>query len=485
MGDGLKNKMINGLAWTTINVVGVQFIQLLVGIFLARILHVEEFGQIGILFFFVGISTVLIDGGFGQALIRKKDATQVDFSSIFYLNLLISILIYLILFFATPYILDFFNLPALTNAARVLFLSIIVFSFYFIQQTQLSKKLNFKANALVNMISVAVSASVALVLALKGYGIWVLVFQQLSFHVSKALIFPFFLHWKPSFAFSWNFVKESWKFSIGIFGQSLLNVLFVNIYTLIIGKFDTVRNVGYYTQANKYSETVNVASNSILSAGTYPVFAQVHNDQPRLLRIYRRLVSSVTILTFPLAIFLIIAAKPLIITLITEKWIESILLFQLLIVSNLFYPIYTINVNILNARGESKNTFKLEIFKKTLILLTIAATFSFGIKAMLWGLIAANTIAFIVSAFLLKKSIVHYLRHQVADIAKTLILSITVGIFVAMLNFTQFTELVKLMLMVLSFALLYIIAVRFIFVEKWMEAKEGILKKINKNNPIN
>jgi len=466
--------MINGLAWSTVNVFGVQFIQLLVGIFLARILHVEEFGQIGILFFFVGISTVLIDGGFGQALIRKIDANQVDFSSIFYLNFFISVLFYAILFFATPFIVGFFNLPTLTNVARVLFLSIIVFSFYFIQQTQLSKKLNFRANALVNIISVAISASVALTSALQGYGIWVLVFQQLSFHVSKALIFPFFLRWKPDFTFSWNIVKESWKFSIGIFGQSLLNVLFINIYTLIIGKFDTVRNVGYYTQANKYSETVNVASNSILSAGTYPIFAQVQDDQPRLLRIYRRLVSSVTMLTFPLAIFLIIAAKPLIITLITEKWLESVVLFQLLIISNLFYPIYTINVNILNARGESKNTLKLEIFKKTLILLSIAATFSFGIKVMLISLIVANTTAFVASSFLIKKSIVHYLRHQILDIATTLILSVTIGVVMALFNLTTYSEFVKLIMMMLGFALLYLVAVRFIFKDKWAEAVKNL-----------
>ncbi len=479
MGDGLKNKMITGLAWSTVNVFGVQIIQLLVGIFLARILHVEEFGQIGILFFFVGISTVLIDGGFGQALIRKKEATQVDFSTMFYINFLLSIVIYIILFFATPSIVTFFNLPTLTTPARILFLSIILFSFYFIQQTQLTKKLNFKANALVNILSVMISAIVALSFAYKGYGIWVLVFQQLSFHTSKALIFPFFLRWKPSFSFSWNFVRESWKFSIGIFGQSLLNVIFTNIYTLLIGKFDTVRNVGYYTQANKYSETVNVASNSILSAGTFPIFAQVHDDQPRLLRIYRRLVSSVSMLTFPLAIFLIVAAEPLIITLITDKWLESVILFQLLIVSNIFYPNYTININILNARGESKNSFKLEIFKRVIIILSIAATFSFGIKIMLVGLILANISAFAFSMLLIKKSIVHYIRHQILDIATTMALSVFLGAIVYFFNFTNYSPLIKLILEAGSFVLLYITAVRFIFKDKWMEAQVAILKKMS------
>lgn len=470
--------MINGLAWSTVNVVGLQFIQLLIGIFLARILHVEDFGQIGILFFFVGISTVLIDGGFAQALIRKKDATQVDFSTMFYINFLLSVVLYLILYFSTPFIVRFFNLPTLTSVARVLFLSIIVFSFYFIQQTQLSKRLNFKATALVNIFSVTISASIALVLALKDYGIWVLVFQQLSFHVSKALIFPFFLRWKPSLAFSWNFVKESWRFSVGIFGQTLLNVIFVNLYTLLIGKFDTVKNVGYYTQANKYSETVNVASNNILSAGTFPVFAQVHDDQPRLLRIYRRLVTSVTMLTFPLAVFLVVAANPLIITLISEKWLPSVFLFQLLILGNLFYPVYTVNVNILNARGESKNTLRLEIFKKLLIVISIVSCFSFGIKAMLTGLLAANFISFAASVWLIKKSLTHYFRHQFLDLSTTLIMSVVCGAVVYLVNFTLYPTIVKLLIEAVSFAFFYFIAVRLIYPDRWKEAKDGVTGKI-------
>lgn len=485
MGDGLKRKMINGLAWSSIQVFSMQAIQFVIGISLARLLDIEHFGQIGILFFFVGFSTVFIDGGFSQALIRKKDATQVDFSTVFYVNLLSSVIIYFALFFATPLIVNFFNLPALTDVARTMFLSIIIISFSFIQQTQLAKKLYFKANALVNIISISVSAIVALTLALKGYGIWVLVFQQISFHLSKALVCPFFLRWKPSFAFSWDFLRENWKFSIGIFGQSFLNVIFTNIYTLLIGKFDTIRNVGYYTQANKYSETVNVVFNNIPSASAFPIFAQVHDDRPRLLRIYRRMVSSITMLTFPVAVFLVVAAKPIIITLITEKWIESVILFQLLIISNIFYPIYTININMLNACGESKNTLKIEIFKKTLIILSIVATFSFGIKIMLIGLIMANTLAFIASMFQIKKSIKHYLRHQILDISTTLFLSFLIGVFVYFVNFTHYSNVVKLIIEAIAFAVIYLVSVRFIFKDRWLEVKKGILKKIRENNLIN
>lgn len=480
MSDGLKNKMINGLAWTTVNVFGVQAIQLVIGIFLARILTIEDFGKVGILFFFVGVSTVLIDGGFGQALIRKKDATDTDISTIFFLNFIVSIALYLILFLAAPYIAKFFNQPELTLLARVLFLAVIIFSFYIIQHVKLLKKLDYKSIAIINIASVAVSSLLAIVLAINNFGVWVLIWQQLSFHLVKVILMPFFLRWKPIWVFHTPTIRESWRFSIGILGQTFLNVIFNNIYTLLIGKIDSIRNVGYYTQANKYSETVNVASNSILSSGTFPVFAQVQDDLPRLLRIYRRLVTSVTMLTFPLAAFLIAAANPLIVTIITDKWLASVILFQLLIFANIFHPVYTVNVNILNARGESKNTLRLEIFKKILIVVSILICFKLGIKAMLIGLILANFISFAASMSLIKRSMTHYYRHQVLDLVITLIIAFFCGISVYAFNFVELDPKIKLITQAASFAALYYIALRLIYPSKWNEAKEMLLEKIKK-----
>ena len=187
MGDGIKAKMINGLAWTSVNVFGMQAVQLVIGIFLARILIVDDFGKIGILFFFVGLSTVLIDGGFGQALLRKKDITSSDYSTFFYLNIATSVLLYLLLYAAAPFISSFFNEPELTDIARVLFLSVLLFSLYFVQHVSLLKKLDYKSVAIINISAVAISGLVALLLAFWNYGVWVLVYQQLSFHLVKVI----------------------------------------------------------------------------------------------------------------------------------------------------------------------------------------------------------------------------------------------------------------------------------------------------------
>jgi O-antigen/teichoic acid export membrane protein len=484
MGDGLKNKMINGLAWTTVNVFGVQAIQLVIGIFLARILNIEDFGKVGILFFFVGISTVFIDGGFGQALIRKQDATEKDTSTIFFLNLLVSVSLYLVLFFSAPFIANFFHQPELELLARVLFLSIIVFSFYFVQYVNLLKKLDYKSIAIINILSVVLSSLVAMVLALQNVGVWVLVFQQLSFHTFKAIISPFFLRWRPIWAFSKQTIVESWKFSVGIFGQTFLNAIFNNIFTLLIGKFDTIRNVGLYTQANKYSETVNTASNSVLTTGTYPIFAQIQNDDERLLRVYRKVITSVTLLTFPLVAFLIATAEPLIISLISSKWLESVILFQILILGNLFYPVYTVNVNVLNARGESKNTFRLEVFKKSLITLFIVLSYGYGIKIMLLGLLLANFISFLASMILVKKSLQYYFKHQFFDLFKTLLIAIVCGLIVAPINLLSLKPILLVAIQGVTFAALYLLLAIMFYPEKWLELKVGVRKKLNKSSSL-
>jgi len=478
MGDGLKNKMMNGLAWTTVNVFGMQAIQLVIGIFLARILNVEDFGKVGILFFFVGVSTVFIDGGFGQALIRNQQATPKDTSTIFFLNLIVSFSIYLILFFSAPFISDFFRQPELELLSRILFLSIIVFSFYFVQYVNLLKKLDYKSIAIINISSVALSSLVAIVSAINNMGVWVLVFQQLSFHLFKAFLSPFFLHWKPVWAFSKQTIKDSWRFSLGIFGQTILNAVYNNIFTLLIGKFDTIRNVGLYTQANKYSETVNTASNSILTAGTYPVFAQIQNDHERLLRIYRKLITSVTLLTFPLVVFLFVSAKPLIISLISEKWLESVILFQILIFGNLFFPVYTVNVNILNARGESKNTFRLEVFKKLLITAAILIFYSSGIKMMLIGLLLANFVSFLTSMILIKRSLNHYFKHQFFDLIKTIIIAMISGMLCWPIHSIELSSYLSVFFQACVYFISYLIMVIFIYPEKWLELKELISNKL-------
>jgi O-antigen/teichoic acid export membrane protein len=478
MGDNLKKNMIGALTWSTVNIGGIQVIQLIIGIILARVLMPEDFGLIGVLYIFIGISTVLIDSGFAQGLIRKQDADNKDFSTVFFFNLFISIVVYIVFFLAAPLIANFFAHDELITLSRVIFISVLLFPFYFIQQVYVLKKLDYKSMAIVNIISVGLSGGLAVFLALTGSGAWALVWQQVTFHLFKVLVYPFFVKWKPEASFSKNTIAGLWKFSLPLLGQHSLNVIFNHVYMVIIGRFYPLKQAGYFAQANKYSETVNAATQNILNYTAFPIFSTIQHDKERSLRIYRKLTGSVAMITFPLVVFLIIAAEPVIITLISEKWLESVLLFQLLLAANFFTPMFTINVSILNAGGESTNTFKLEFIKKVLIVISILGAFSFGISIMLTGFILANFISFLISMFYIKKSLKHYYFHQIKDIFKLMLIVVIIGTLCYFFNFMKSGHLVKLALSATTFGLMYLIAIRIFFHERFFEVKNIIFKKL-------
>ncbi|MDD2283789.1 MAG: lipopolysaccharide biosynthesis protein [Paludibacter sp.] len=466
--------MLGAMTWSSVNIFGMQLVQLIIGIILARILMPEDFGLIGILYVFFGLSTVLIDGGFGQGLIKKPNADNKDFSTVFFLNIFLSFVLYTILYFSAPYIALFFSQPDIVSLSRIAFLTVLIFPLYQTQQIQLLKNLNYKTLAKVNIISVSLSGIVATILAATGYGVWALVYQQLLFHFFRFFFFTINIRWKPLLTFKFSTIRELSGFSLPLLGQFILNVIFNQIYIVIIGRFYPIRQVGYFSQANKYSETVNAATQNILAMGTFPSFAKIQDDKERLLRVYRTLITSVSMITFPLVIFLIVAAEPIIITLISEKWLPSVVLLQLLLLANLFNPQYTINVNILNARGTSKTTLRLEIIKKALILISVLVCFHFGIKAMLIGFIVANFLAYLLSMVAIKKSLNHYYRHQVADLIKTLAISLLTGGATWFFNYISTAIILKLAVQGITFVLLYLIAIKIFFPKKL----ESIVREI-------
>jgi len=469
--------MIGALTWSAVNTFGVQLLQLVIGIILARVLMPTDFGIIGILFIFTSISIVLIDGGFSQGLIRKKDATNKDFSTVFFLNLLVSILLYVLLYISAPLIARFFVQPALVTYSRILFIIILIFPFYLIQQAQLFKKLQYKTIAIVNIISVSVSGTIAIILAFRGFGVWALVIQQICLHSMRWINYTFFVRWKPLLVFTKSTIKDLWRFSLPVLGQTSLNALFSQIYFIIIGRFYPIQQVGYFNQANKYSETVNYAAQSILSAGTFPVLSTIQDDKERLLSVYRKLITSVSIITFPFVVFLIVAAEPVVVTLITEKWLPSVVLLQLLLFANIFTPMFTINISVLNAQGFSNISLKLEIIKKSLIVISILACFSFGIKTMLTGFVVVNYIAYAISMVSIKKSLEHFYRHQLRDILSNLIVSGIVGIAIIPMHMLNIHVIFKLILMVLSYVGLYALIIRLFFPLTWHKILEIFRKE--------
>ena len=229
--------MIHALAWTSIDRFGQQAVQFIIGVVLARLLSPSDYGLIGMLMIFIAVSSIMVDGGFGQALIRKEKPTQIDFSTIFWLNLFMSIVLYFSLFFSAPFIANFFHQPQLINISRLLFLSIIFFALYFVQYVIIVKQVAYKSLAKVNISSTIISGGLGIYMAFTGFGVWALVAQQLSYHLFRLVLFYIIRHWRPSFIFSFSIIKEYWSFSIHLLETALLNVIFNNIYLVLIGKF--------------------------------------------------------------------------------------------------------------------------------------------------------------------------------------------------------------------------------------------------------
>jgi O-antigen/teichoic acid export membrane protein len=434
MSDNLKQRMFKALTWTTIDRFGQQAVQLVIGLVLARLLLPEDYGLMGMIVIFIALSSVMVDGGFGQALIRKENATQTDFSTIFFLNLAISSFLYLILFFSAPLISHFYKQPQLVNISRVLFLSIIFYAIYFVQYVLLIKEVAFKSLAKINIASTIVSGGIGIFLAISGARVWALVAQQISYHIIRLISFFIIRKWKPVFVFSFTVIKELWTFSIHLLGTSVLNVIFNNIYFVLIGKFYPLKQTGYYTQANKLSDIVNYSFQQILQGGTFPLLVQIQDQEERYRRVYRKMMRTISIFLFPFLFTLIIVSRPIISILLTEKWTACILLFQLLCLANLFTPFYGLNISVLNARGESRKSLQLELIKKGLILLSVFACFLYGIVTMLIGFVIANYIAYGVSMLFIRKNLTYQLKQQLLDIFPSFIVSVLVSTIVFLLK---------------------------------------------------
>ena len=435
MGDNLKGKMLAALKWSSVDRFGQQAVQFVIGIILARLLTPDDFGLLGLVMIFAALSFVLVESGFGQALIRKEETTELDYNSVFYTNVVVSIILYVALFFLLPFISIFFNEPSLTSIGRVLFFAVIFNGLYLVPYSKLGKVMDFKTIAKVNLMSSALSGTVGVVFAILNFNVWALVFQQVSFHFFRMILFYVFVKWKPKLIYSFRVIKEFWSFSVHLLGTGVLNVIFNYLYILILGKFYPKSEVGYYSQANKLNETFNFSFQAILVGSTYSLFSSIQNDEERFRRVFREIAKKTSLVTFPIMLVLVAVSEPFIITLLSEKWHSAILYFQLLGIASLFSPIYTLNMNALNSRGKSKATFQIEFIKKALIVISVLVCFQYGIPMMLIGYIFACFTSYLVSVFYLKKHSNHYVKHQLFDILPNLILGVTLGLIAFSFSF--------------------------------------------------
>lgn len=475
----LKQKTISGLFWSFIENFANLGISFVVGIILARLLTPREFGVIGMITIFIAISQSFIDSGFTQALIRKKDCTQADFSTVFYYNLVGGIFFFLLLFFSAGTISRFFNEPQLKQILQVLGIGIIFSAFTIIQQAQLIKRIDFKLKTKVTVISSLASGIVGIAMAYSGYGVWSLVMQDLSQLAIISLLLWIWVKWKPSLIFSYESFKELFFFGSKLFVSGLLDTAYKNVFLLIIGKYYSATELGYYARADQFNNLPSQNINNVIQRVSYPVLSEIQDDIPKLKKGYQKLIKNTMLITFVLMLGLAAVAKPLVLTLIGEKWLPSVIYLQLLCFVGMFYPLQALNLDMLKVLGHSDLFLRLEIIKKVLAIPTIVVGILFGIKIMILGMIVNSIIGYYLNSYWSGKNIDYSIWQQVKDILPTFVLSASVGLVVYITgNLLEISDPIKLVIQVILGAILTVGVAELLHLESYLDIKGIIFEKI-------
>ena len=475
----LKQKTISGLIWSFVDTFAMQGIQFVVGIILARILSPREFGLIGMITVFIAVSQSFIDSGFGSALIRKKDCTQTDYSTVFLFNLIVGIVFFVLLFFSAPAIGSFFNEPELKLIVQVLGLILVIDSLSLIQRTILTKRVDFKLQARISVIASTGSGIIAITMAYNGFGVWSLVVQRLSRQALNSFFLWLWNRWKPAFIFSMNSFKELFGFGSKLLISGLIDTLYCNIYYLIIGKYFSAQDLGFYTRADQFKAFPSQNLNSIIGRVSYPVLSSIQDDIPRLRTNYQKLIRSTMFITFVLMLGMAAVAKPMILTLIGEKWLPSVIYLQMLCFVGMLYPLHALNLNMLMVQGRSDLFLKLEIIKKLLAVPIIIIGIFWGIKMMIAGMMVLTIIAYYINSYWSGRMIGYSFKNQVKDILPSFGLAFIMAIIVFSLGLgLPFKPLWKFLIQVTagaSFILVFVEITRF---KDYIFIKSLVLEKI-------
>ena len=476
----IRKKMISGLLWSVVERFGQQVIQFVITIIIARILTPADYGLIGMIAIFMGISYSFIDSGFEQALIQRQNTTKKDESTIFYFNIILGFIFFIIIYIVSPLIAAFYKQPLLIPITRVVALNIIINSFGIVQNALITKTIDFKRLTKISLISVVISGIIGIILAIKGFGVWSLVIQLIVGNIARVILLWLLSKWRPLFVFSFKSFKSLFSFGSKLLASSLLNQIFDNIYNIVIGKIYTPASLGYYTQAKRMQEIPVNNSLTILQRVTYPVYSTIQDETERLKNAYRKTIKAIVMLNFPLMILMIICAYPLIKVILSDKWLPAVPYLQLLCIIGLFFPLSSINLNILNVRGRTDIFFYLEIVKKILIAIAIIITFRYGIYIMVFGQVLTSFIAHFLNIFYSGRLINYSIREQLNDISSYLFLAVGVGacVYFFGLFLNSFYLVIRLIIQIVLFGLFYGLLIHIFNLEAYTDLKSTIKSQL-------
>ena len=396
----LKIVATKGIFWSAIDKFAVQFGQFFVSIVLARILVPEDFGLIGMLTIFIGLSQIFIESGLGTGLIQRQNRKPIDFSTLFVFNLAVSCIFYLFLFFSAPFIASFFKQPQLIDLTRMLSLNLFINAFGIVQRTKLTIAIDFKGIAKSNVIGMIIGGLCGVIFAVKGYGVWSLVIQILTGSLASSMSLWFFSNWKPSIVFSIKSFNSLFGFGSKLLIAGLYAQLLNNVYNICIGRFYSSASLGFYTRAKSFAELSAGTVVSVLQQATFPILATLQHDKEKLISVFSRMIRMSAFFIIPFITLIALLAKPIVLLLFTEKWAALIPLLQWMVFARIFYPMSVVNMNLLNAVGRSDLYLKVDLSKFPLTVLAMIITIPLGVKAMIIGHVITSAISFIINAYL-------------------------------------------------------------------------------------
>jgi O-antigen/teichoic acid export membrane protein len=450
-----KNKVISSFVWKFLERIGVQGLQFIISIVLARLLTPSDYGVVALISIFIQLARVFIESGFGNALIQKKDADDLDFSSVFYLSLFIAIVMYLILFFTAPLIARFYDQKILIPILRVLSLTLIFGSINGLQGTVVSKTLDFKRFFFSSIIGIAISGVIGLLLAYKNYGPWALVWQQLSMNIAVTIILWFTVKWRPKLLFSFARLKTLFSFGWKLLVSSLLDTIFRNIHGLVIGKIYSKEMLGIYTRGKQFPEIISTNIDGSIQSVLFPAYSAKNDDINALKNMVRRSITTSSFFMIPAMLGLATIAKPLVMVLLTEKWLDSVPFIQIACIYYSWRTIHTSNLTAINALGRSDIFLKLEIIKKTNTLIALLITIPMGIMPMIIGQAITSALASFINAYPNKKLLQYSYFEQIKDILPYYIISIIMVVPILFFQLVNIPLLLSLTIQILLGIIIY------------------------------
>lgn len=455
---GITRKIVvSNLLWRFMERTGAQGVSFIVSIVLARLLDPSVYGTIALITVFTSILQVFIDSGFGNALIQKKNADDLDFSTVFYFNILVCGVLYIVMYFASPYIAEFYHIPELTPVIRVLSLTLIISGIKNIQQAYVSRNLLFKKFFYATLGGTIGAALIGIWMAYRGYGVWALVMQNLLNATVDTLILWITVKWRPKRAFSFERLRGLYGYGWKLLVSSLLDVIYKDLRSLIIGKLYTSSDLAYYNRGQQFPNLIVTNINASINSVLLPTMAAEQDNRSRVRDLTRRAIKTSTYIMMPLMMGLAVCAEPLVRIILTVKWLPCVFFMRIYCFSFAFYPIHTANLNAIKAMGRSDLFLKLEIIKKIVGLMALALTMFISVEAMALSMLFTSVLSQIINSWPNRKLLNYRYVDQVMDMLPQIVLSCLMGGIVYSMTYLKLNDIITLFLQVSIGAVVYIL----------------------------